>query len=234
MEKKYILTDETKEVKGHTLHRIRAIVDFGNICEGELGGFVEYEDTLSHDGDCWIDEDVCVLGDSYICGDIQIYGNVVIVDSCIYGNDDSEIYDDVEIFNSSIVAGGEIHDNCKIYNTAINTPVHLSHDANINGSGDYIFVKGFGSADRDTTFFKCDNELIRVNCGCFSGTIDEFEEAVKRRHSERVPYREEYLNIARAVRIHFMKIQEYQNSIDNPPKKDTIIDKLFKKILKIQ
>ncbi|EJF84065.1 hypothetical protein MCU_00733 [Bartonella elizabethae Re6043vi] len=39
MEKKYELTDETIEVDGHTLHRIRALKDFGDLKTGDLGGF---------------------------------------------------------------------------------------------------------------------------------------------------------------------------------------------------
>ena len=54
MEKKYILTEEAKEVGGHILHRIQAMRDFGGVQKGDLGGWVESEENLSHDGDCWI------------------------------------------------------------------------------------------------------------------------------------------------------------------------------------
>lgn len=54
MEKKYILTEETKEVGGHILHKIQAVRDFGDVQKGDLGGWVESEENLSHDGDCWI------------------------------------------------------------------------------------------------------------------------------------------------------------------------------------
>ena len=40
-EKKYELTDETIDVDGHILHRIKAIRDFGDVNVGELGGFIE-------------------------------------------------------------------------------------------------------------------------------------------------------------------------------------------------
>lgn len=49
--KKYILTDETKVVNGHTLYRIKAIKSFGDVRDDDLGGFIEKEDNLSHDGD---------------------------------------------------------------------------------------------------------------------------------------------------------------------------------------
>ncbi|UNF53002.1 hypothetical protein MNL01_04770 [Bartonella krasnovii] len=57
MGKKYELTDETTEVGDHTLHRIRALRDFGNVQVGDLGGFIEYEGNLSHLGNCWVYDD---------------------------------------------------------------------------------------------------------------------------------------------------------------------------------
>ena len=46
MEKKYILTTETKDVNGHTLHRIQAIRDFNDVKTGDLGGWIEKEKNL--------------------------------------------------------------------------------------------------------------------------------------------------------------------------------------------
>ena len=51
--KKYKLTEETKEIDGHVLHRIKALKDFATIKNGELGGWIESEDNLSQDGDCY-------------------------------------------------------------------------------------------------------------------------------------------------------------------------------------
>lgn len=52
--KKYKLTAETKVVFGRTLHRIRALVAFGNVNAGELGGWIEKEDNLDHYGNAWV------------------------------------------------------------------------------------------------------------------------------------------------------------------------------------
>lgn len=48
---KFELTSETKVVFGKTLYRIRALVDFGIVKAGDLGGFVEKEDNLSQVSD---------------------------------------------------------------------------------------------------------------------------------------------------------------------------------------
>ena len=52
--KKYEFTGETKTVFGRTLHRIRAILDFGDVKAGDIGGWVEKESNLSHEGDAWV------------------------------------------------------------------------------------------------------------------------------------------------------------------------------------
>jgi len=52
---KYEMTsDDTISHRGRTLHRIRALRDFGDVTAGDLGGYVESESNLSHDGDAWI------------------------------------------------------------------------------------------------------------------------------------------------------------------------------------
>ena len=67
--KKYELTDETIEVYGTALHRIKALKDFGNVKKGELGGYVESEHNLSQEGNCW------VCGNAKVCGNAEVYGD---------------------------------------------------------------------------------------------------------------------------------------------------------------
>lgn len=62
--KKYEFTGETKEWCGHTLHRIRAVISFAYIKAGEMGGWIETEDNLSHNGDAWVYGDAKVYGDA--------------------------------------------------------------------------------------------------------------------------------------------------------------------------
>lgn len=56
--KKYKLTDETIQItrngKEVILHRIEALQDFNGVKAGDLGGYVESEANLRHNGDCWI------------------------------------------------------------------------------------------------------------------------------------------------------------------------------------
>ncbi|WP_375643790.1 MULTISPECIES: hypothetical protein [unclassified Bartonella] len=76
--KKYEFTDEKTVFDGRTLHRIRALRDFGYVKKGDLGGFIEKEDNLSHDGNFWVSGNAKVYGKAKVCGFAEIFGNTVI------------------------------------------------------------------------------------------------------------------------------------------------------------
>ena len=67
--KKYELTAEFIEKWGKKLFRIKALISFGSVEAGKLGGYVEKEDNLAQDGDAW------VYGDAWVCGNARVYGN---------------------------------------------------------------------------------------------------------------------------------------------------------------
>ena len=69
MEKKYKLTDETINVDGRTLYRIEALRDFGYVKKGDKGGFIEKEDNLSQNGNCWVYGNAKVYDDAVIYDD---------------------------------------------------------------------------------------------------------------------------------------------------------------------
>ena len=65
-QKKYELTGEFIEHwSGKKLYRIRALVSFGVVVVGQLGGFVESEKNL----------DQSLSGNAWVSGDAQVYGN---------------------------------------------------------------------------------------------------------------------------------------------------------------
>ena len=73
MNKKYELTDETQEWNGRTLHQIRALADFGDVKAGELGGWIEKEENLSHNGNALVYGDAWVCDNARVCGDAEIF-----------------------------------------------------------------------------------------------------------------------------------------------------------------
>ncbi len=139
--KKYELTSEVIVVDGHTLHRIRALRDFsyqgGRVKQGHLGGFVEKEENLSHDGGCWISPGAMVYGDAKIYGYAWVFGQASVFDSAsVFGyawvNDDAMVYGCAKICDSAMVYGrakvygkarilddAKVYDNAKVYDDAI-------------------------------------------------------------------------------------------------------------------
>ena len=117
--KKYEFTGETKVIFGTTLHQIIAVRDFSDVISGEIGGWIEKEENLSHNGDA------------------RVYG-----DAWVSGN------------------------------------------ARVSGAGLALWIGGIGSRNGTTTFFACEDKTIKVVCGCFFGTIDEFSAAVEKTHGD--------------------------------------------------
>lgn len=79
MEKHFELTDETIEVAGNTLHRIRCTRDCKWAKTGDLGGFIEKEDNLS--GDAWVADNAQVFGTARVSGNAWVSDN-----ARVYGN----------------------------------------------------------------------------------------------------------------------------------------------------
>lgn len=84
----------------------------------------------------------------------------------------------------------------------------VSGDAKVSGNADYATIKGFGTVYRTTTFFRCQDGAVRVTCGSFYGTIDEFREQIKRTREGKVA--DEYLKIADLMEYHFEKKKEFK------------------------
>lgn len=68
--------EETGPFTGY--FRIRALRDFVGVKAGTIGGFVESEDTLSHDGNCWIADNALVDGYARIKDDALVSQNAIV------------------------------------------------------------------------------------------------------------------------------------------------------------
>ena len=66
--KKYEFTGETKKFSGRTLKRIKRISD------GVIGGWIESEENLSHEGWCFIYDEAIVYGEARVYGKAIVYG----------------------------------------------------------------------------------------------------------------------------------------------------------------
>ena len=134
--KKYELTSNTKEFSGHKLFQIRALISFDDVKAGDLGGYIEKEENLSHNGNAWIYNNVLVYDNAKVFGDAHIYDNALIYSNSrvfgsakVYGHawicgnalvyDNAKIYDDAQIYdNVQIYDNAEIYDDVQVYGSA--------------------------------------------------------------------------------------------------------------------
>lgn len=115
-EKKYILLEnDTIKVKGHTLHRIQAVRDFGDVKSGDLGGYIEGVHNLSHVGTCWVSDNAKVYGCARVYDDAQVGGNARIYDDAkIYGN--AQVWGDAQVYgNADVFHGAQVYDKARVY-----------------------------------------------------------------------------------------------------------------------
>lgn len=96
--KKYCFNGETINYKGHILHRIVALKDFGGVRKGDIGGWIEKEDNLSQEGRCWVGGDAWVFGNAKVYGDARVYGNAKV-----YG--DAKVCENARVFGNAKVRG---------------------------------------------------------------------------------------------------------------------------------
>ena len=66
--KKFELTTNTKMFLGKKLFQIKALISFGDVEAGELGGYIEKEENLSQAGDAWVTDNAWVTGDAWVAG----------------------------------------------------------------------------------------------------------------------------------------------------------------------
>lgn len=214
MKRKYELTDETIQINGKTLHRIKALKDFGDVKKGDIGGYVENEWNLSQDGECWIYGKAKAYDHARVDLDAKIYDNVRIHGNAMI-TDKASAHDNVWIRGCAVVC-----DSAKLYGSAlvcsnaivtekavITGNAWITQSAAIHFIEDYATVQGFGSAYRSTTFFRTIDGGIGVQCGCFYGTLAEFRDKVKETHGDSKKAKE-YLMIADLMEYRFSSEKE--------------------------
>ena len=101
MIKKFELDLSSKiTVFGIELFRVKALISFGNVKEGELGGYIAKEGNLSHYGNAWVYGNARVSGNAEVYGDAMVSGNAEV-----YGNAEVSKLNDHIVFKNSWSSG---------------------------------------------------------------------------------------------------------------------------------
>ena len=189
MEEKYKLTEESINYCGKILYRIEALKDFANVKKGDKGGYIENENNLSQEGDCWIYGNTRVSDKAIVCGNAKVFGDAIVCDNAtVYGNakvynsavicdnavvyDDAEVSGDAQVYDNAIVSGNVlVYDDAKVCgNAEVYGYVQVCGSAEIKDNSDYIVFKNWWSSGRYFTWTKSNN-MWKV--GCFYGTGEE-------------------------------------------------------------
>ena len=156
--KNFELTNETiVNDCGVTLHRIKAVKDIITPRFTVKAGELGgfVEKVDNLADDAWVFDNAWVCGNAWVYGNAEVYGNARVYDNaCVYGN-------------------ALVSDNARIYD-----------DAEVFRTNHYLVVGPIGSRNGYTTFFRSKEGAIKVKCGCFGGTTDEFLDKVEKTHGD--------------------------------------------------
>ena len=205
--KKFELTNEfVTNMFGTKLFRIRALVEFGDVEAGELGGYVEKESNLGHDDNAWVYDNAWVSGNAQVSGNALVYGDAQV-------SGDARVYDNARVCGNALVRGNAwVYDNAQVSgNALVYGDAQVSGDARVCGNGDYAYAHGFGSVNRTTTFFRLKDGGVGVRCGCFYGTLAQFRDKIRETHGE-TKKAQEYLMLADLMELRF---EEDENEVGN-------------------
>ena len=112
MNKKYEFTGETMIWSNTTLKRIRYL------STGILGGWIEKEENLSQEGECWVGDSAKVFDSARVYDSAKVFGKAQV-----FGNaqvfDLAQISDSVQIFDTAKVHGSAwIYDSAQVFGSA--------------------------------------------------------------------------------------------------------------------
>ncbi|MDO9676174.1 polymer-forming cytoskeletal protein [Glaesserella parasuis] len=185
-QKKYeLLKDDTVEHFGRTLYRIKALITFGLVGAGQLGGYIETEKNLDHSGNAWVYDNARVCGDACVYGNAGVYDNAWVYDNArVFGNawvfGDARVYGDACVYGNAGVCGdARVYDIARVFGDA-----RVRSFAVISERKMIFWASNVGSENGTLTVFNGKFGLI-VTRGCFTGTVDEFLSKSKEVHDDK-------------------------------------------------
>ena len=135
MSKKYeLVVDDTITFWGWKLFRIKALISFGSVDAGDLGGYIQKEENLSQGDDAWVSGNAKVWGDAKVSGNAKVSG-------------DAWVWGDAKVSGNAWVSG-----NAKVWG-----------DAEVSDLEDVIVFKNHWSSGRHFTYTRS-NKMWKVGC----------------------------------------------------------------------
>lgn len=191
-----ILKDDFIEFDDRKLYRIRALKDFHNVKKGKVGGYVESERNLSHEGEAWVYSDAWVSGDARVSGNARIAG-----DARILGN--ARIAGDAWVLGDAWVSG----DAWVLGDAWVSGDARISGDARVLNRHSVVWFSNVGTENGTLTVYCGKNGLIATR-GCFTGSVEEFLTKSSEVHDEKTKREYELL-----IEVARSRLEEAQGNI---------------------
>ena len=196
MVKHFELTDRfIVNDSGVKLFQIKCTRDIKWAKVGDLGGWIESEINLSDNawvsgnaqvyGNAWVFGNACVFGNAQVSGNAQVYGN-----ACVFSN--AWVSDDAQVYGNARVYG-----DAQVYGNA-----QVSGNARVYGNNQHCGFDCFGSQNRHTHAYMTKSGEVEITCGCFIGSIQEFEQKVHETHKGTI-YERQYMAMIELIKIKF-------------------------------
>ena len=125
------------------------------------------------------DENLDQESDAWVAGNARVYG-----DARVYGN--------ARVYGDAWVSG-----NARVYGDA-----RVYGNADIENDNNHCGFDCFGSCNRHTHAYLTKDNKVEITCGCFRGSIEEFEKEVEKTHSGKI-YEKQYKAIINVIKIKF-------------------------------
>ena len=105
---------------------------------------------------------------------------------------DAWVYGNAQVYGNARVSG----------DAQVSCNAQVSGNANIKNNNEHCGFDGFGSCNRHTHAYLTKEKKVEITCGCFRGSIEEFEKKVEETHSGTI-YEKQYKAIINVIKIKF-------------------------------
>ena len=96
-----------------------------------------------------------------------------------------------------------VYGNARVYgNAEVSGNARVYGNAEIDNNNKHCGFDCFGSANRHTHAYLTKENKVEITCGCFRGSIEEFEKRVEETHSGTI-YEKQYKAIIDVIKIKF-------------------------------
>ena len=159
MSKKYeLVVDDTITLWGWKLFRIKALISFGSVDAGDLGGYIHTEDNLSQKGNAWVSGNAKVWGNAEVWGNAKVSGN-------------AEVWGDAKVSGNAKVSGdAKVSDlgDVIVFKNHWSSGRHFSYTKSnkmwrvgcFYGTGQELIDKAYRDSKKSGDFYKAYVEFV--------------------------------------------------------------------------